>query len=174
MNVFVVYESRYGSTKGIAEFIAGRLRECGLDAEARSVDANPDPAAFDAVVLGSAVYLGRWMQGAVEYAERHRASLASRPVWLVSSGPLTLRDGVTVDDPDGVSQEIATLRETICPRGHRVFFGALDPGKLGFAKRAMRHLPAARAVLPEGDFRDWDAIGAWADGIAAAVQDQTS
>lgn len=132
MNILVVYASRYGSTKGIAEFIAGRLRERG----------------FDAVVLGSAVYLGRWMKEAAGFAERHRASLASWPVWLVSSGPLTLRDGVTLDEPDVVPREIATLRETIHPRGHRVFFGALDPGKLGFAQRAMRHLPAARAVLP--------------------------
>ena len=174
MNVLVVYASRYGSTKGIAEFIAGRLRQHGLDAEAQSVDANPDPAAFDAVVIGSAVYLGRWMKEAAGYAERHRSSLASRPVWLVSSGPLTLRDGVTVDDPDVVPHEVATLQDAIHPRGHRVFFGALDPGKLGFAQRTMRHLPAARAVLPEGDFRDWDAIGAWADEIAAAVQDHTS
>ena len=174
MNVLVVYASRYGSTKGIAEFIAGRLRERGLDAEALSVDASPDPAAFDAVVLGSAVYLGRWMKEAVAFAERHRASLTSRPAWLFSSGPLTLKDGVTMDDPDVVPQEIAALQEMIQPRGHRIFFGALDPGKLGFAQRALRHLPAARAVLPEGDFRDWNAISTWADEIAAVVQDLPS
>jgi len=170
MTVVVVYASRYGSTQGIAEFIAGRLREHGLDAEARSVEANPDPGAFDAVVLGSAVYLGRWMKEAAEFGERHRAALASRPVWLFSSGPLTLKEGVTVDDPDVVPTDIAALREAIHPRDHRVFFGALDPGKLGFAQRAMRHLPAARAVLPEGDFRDWDAIGAWADDIASGLR----
>ncbi len=174
MNVVVVYASRYGSTKGIAESIAARLRERGLEAEARSVDSNPDPGAYDAVVLGSAVYLGRWMKEAAEFAERNRAALASRPAWLFSSGPLTLKDGVTVDDPDVVPTDIASLRDAIHPRDHRVFFGALDPGKLGFAQRAMRMLPAARAVLPEGDFRDWDAIGAWADGIAAAVKDRTS
>jgi menaquinone-dependent protoporphyrinogen oxidase len=46
-----------------------------------------------------------------------------------------------------------------------VFFGAwdrskLDPAKLGFAKRIV----AKR--LPQGDFRDWAAIEAWADGVA--------
>ena len=174
MNVVVVYASRYGSTKGIAEFIAERLREQGLEAEARSVESNPDPGRYGAVVLGSAVYLGRWMQSAAEFAERNRAALASRPVWLFSSGPLTLKEGVTVDDPDVVPRRSPRSREAIHPRDHRVFFGALDPGKLGFAQRAMRRLPAARAVLPEGDFRDWDAIGAWADEIAAALQDPGS
>ncbi len=174
MSVVVVYASRYGSTKGIAGFIAERLRERGLEAEAQSVDSRPDPAQYDAVVLGSAVYLGRWLPPAAEYAERNRATLAARPAWLFSSGPLVLEEGATVDDPDLVPREIAALGEAIHPREHRVFFGALDPGRLGFAQRAMRRLPAARAALPEGDFRDWEAIGAWADGIAAALLAPTS
>ena len=169
MGVVVVYASRYGSTKGIAEFIAERLRERGLEAEARSVDSRPDPAQYDAVVLGSAVYLGRWMKEAAAFAEENRATLAARPAWLFSSGPLVLAEGATVDDPDLVPTEIAALGEAVHPRDHRVFLGALDPGRLGFAQRAMRALPAARAALPEGDFRDWEAIGAWADEIAAAV-----
>jgi menaquinone-dependent protoporphyrinogen oxidase len=169
MNVVVVYASRYGSTKGIAESIAERLRERGVEAEARSVDSNPDPGQYDAVVLGSAVFLGRWMQSAAEFAERNRAALTSRPVWLFSSGPLTLKEGVTVDDPDVIPTNIAALREALHPRDHRVFFGALDPDRLGFAQRAMRKLPAARAVLPEGDFRDWRTIEAWADEIATAL-----
>jgi menaquinone-dependent protoporphyrinogen oxidase len=126
--------------------------------------------AYDAVVLGSGVYLGRWMKGAAEFAERNREALVARPVWLFSSGPLTLKDGVTVDHPDVVPTDIAALRESIHPRDHRVFFGALDPKKLGFAQRGLRKLPAARAVLPEGDFRDWQNIEAWADGIAAALK----
>jgi menaquinone-dependent protoporphyrinogen oxidase len=36
MNAIVVYKSRYGSTRGIAEFIAETLREHGVQAEART------------------------------------------------------------------------------------------------------------------------------------------
>ena len=43
---------------------------------------------FDAVVLGSAVYMGQWMRPARELAERSAAALAARPVWLFSSGPV--------------------------------------------------------------------------------------
>jgi len=174
MNVAVVYASKYGSTEGIAEFIAERLRKQGLEAEALSVDSRPDPGQYDAVVLGSAVYLGRWMKEAAAFAEQNRAALASRPVWLFSSGPLALKEGATVDDPDVVPTDIAALRDTIHPRDHRVFFGALDPAKLGWGIRAMRTLPASRAVLPEGDFRNWEEIGVWADGIAAALRAEES
>ncbi len=80
MSAAVVYASRYGSTKGIAELITERPREQGLAAEARSADSRPDPERYDAVVLGGAVYLGRWMPSAVEFAERNRAVLApNRP-----------------------------------------------------------------------------------------------
>lgn len=142
-----------------------------LEAEARSVDASPDPAPFGAVVLGSAVYPGRWMKEAAETVERPRASLAARPASLFSSGPLVLEDGIAVDNPYVVPREIVTLQEALHPHVHRVFFGALDPGTLGFALRAMRHPPASRAVLPEGNSLDGNSIGTWADETEAALQD---
>ena len=57
-----------------------------------------------------------------------------------------------------VPKEIPEFTEALHPRGHHVFFGALDPAKLTFAERSLRKLPAARAALPEGDFRDWPEI----------------
>jgi menaquinone-dependent protoporphyrinogen oxidase len=56
--------------------------------------------------------------------------------------------------------------ETIHPREHHVFFGALDPGRLTFTGKTLRRLPAARAMMSEGDFRDWTEIEVWARSIA--------
>ena len=67
-------------------------------------------------------------------------------------------------------KEISGLEQAVQAQGHRVFFGALDPDTLGFAERAVRKLPAARAGLPEGDFRDWDEIDAWAAEIALKLR----
>lgn len=84
--------------------------------------------------------------------------LAERPVWLFSSGPLGTkatddqgRDLLTVTEP----KEIADFREAINPRGHQVFFGALDAKKLGFLHRLMFNLPANRdrKLFPDGDSR---------------------
>lgn len=174
MNVFVVYATRYGSTKGIAEFIADVLRKHGIGAEVRSVDQAINPEEYDAVVIGSAVYMGHWLEAASEFVRRNCTALANRPVWLFSSGPLGLgRDISGTNDPELEPKEIFTLQETIHPRDHRIFFGALDPKALGFTHRMIRKLPAARAILPEGDFRNWDDIATWVDSIARALAPAT-
>ncbi len=132
MNVIVIHANRYGSTGGIAEFIAEKLLEQEVQAEARRVNPRPDLGKYDAVVIGSAVYQGRWMKEAAEFVERNREALAARPIWLFGSGPLTLPDGIALDDPQMEPREIVGLRETIRSRDPRVFFGALDPARLEF------------------------------------------
>jgi menaquinone-dependent protoporphyrinogen oxidase len=161
VNVLVTYASKHGSTEGIARAIAERLSEAGIDVMARSVTEVPDASDAEAVVLGSAVYAGSWRKEATEWAQRNAAALSGRPVWLFSSGPL----GVEVDDAEEQPRELDELRTLLHPKEHRIFFGALDRSKLGFAERMM--VKAVKA--PEGDFRDWDAIRGWADEIAATL-----
>jgi len=169
MSTLVVYASKHGATQGIAERIAAKLGEAGQEAEARPVEAVDDLASYEAFVVGSAVYAGHWQKEASAFVQRNRTVLASRPVWLFSSGPLGTeatdgkgRDLTVAAEP----KEMAEFEGAIGPKGHRVFFGALDPGKLGFTVRAIRKLPAARTMLPEGDFRDWTEIDTWASSIA--------
>jgi len=169
MNVLVSYASRYGSTQGIAERIAERLSASGLQAQARPTKTASDLAGYEAYVIGSAAYMGSWLKEAAEFARGNEAVLATKPVWLFSSGPLGTgtkdaqgRDLLVASEP----KEFAEFKQTIKPRGLQVFYGALDPTRLGFRDRAIRALPAGRALLPEGDFRDWKAIEAWAESIA--------
>ena len=170
MKTVVVYASRYGSTKEVAEFIAEHLRQGRVSAEARSVETVSNPEDYDALVVGSAVYMQHWMDSAVKFVHEHDAALSERQVWLFSSGPLELPpELVAKNDLDIVPKEIPGLQETLKPRDHRVFFGALDPKKLSFKHRALRKLPAARPLLPEGDFRKWDEIKSWTDEIAQAL-----
>ena len=158
MAVLIVYASKHGSTQGIAEHIAEKLRQLGKEAVARPVDAVSDPGSYEAIVIGSAIYYGSWMKEATEWVRRSRAVLAERPVWLFSSGPL----GTEVKDAEEQPKEIAELQQAIRPRDQRIFFGALDHSRLSFAERLM-----AKAVrASEGDFRDWEAIEAWAASIA--------
>lgn len=80
--------SKYGFTKGIAEFIAEKLQQQGTQAEVQQVDAVHNPGDYDAFVIGSAVCMEHWMKEAAEFVMRNRSILASRPVWLFSSDPL--------------------------------------------------------------------------------------
>ena len=164
--VLVVVASRHGATaeigaalaRSIAESDAGRA--AGLAAVPVPADHRPDPAPFDAVLLGSAVYVGRWLEPAREYATRHADVLRTRPVWLFSSGPI----GAPPFPPDE-AYDVAALRELTRARGHRTFPGRLDKDRLSFGERAM--VTAMRA--PVGDFRDWDAVRAWGEEIAAQI-----
>ncbi len=162
MTVLVAYASKHGATEGIARAIADRLRELGVSADVQTVGDVEDLSDQDAVVLGSAVYAGSWMKEAVEFVHRYAEPLAERPVWLFSSGPL----GEQVKDDEEQPRQLAELRDLIAPIDHRIFFGALDRRKLGFGERMI--VKAVKA--PDGDFRDWDAIRAWADGIVAVLR----
>ena len=88
MSTLVVYASKHGATQGIAERIAAKLSEAGQGAKARPVAAVGDLTCYDAFVVGSAVYAAHWQKEASAFVQRNRAVLASKPVWLFSSGPL--------------------------------------------------------------------------------------
>lgn len=169
MNVLVAFASKRGATQGIAERIAEKLIASGLDAQARPVQALKDVSGYSAFVIVGAAYYGSWMDTAIDFVRGYEGILRAHPVWLASSGPLGTkktddhgRDLLTVSEP----KQFAEFKQSIRPRGVKVFYGALDEKKLGFAARAIRSLPAGRDLLPAGDFRDWPAIDAWAESIA--------
>jgi menaquinone-dependent protoporphyrinogen oxidase len=157
--VLVAYASKMGSTAEIAESIAATLRAAGLDATAQSVRVVTDLTAFDAVVLGSALYAAHWQRDANRFVARHLAALQDRPVWLFSSGPLDARLAAA-DLP--IAPQAAEVTAELTPRGHRTFGGRLDPDAPGLD-------PQVLATHPIGDFRDWAAITDWAASIAVEL-----
>ncbi len=161
MRVLVTAASRHGATDEIATTIGQALADAGLEAEVLPLATIDEVAGYSAVVLGSGVYVGRWLPEATAFVQRHAIELGARPVWLFSSGPIGVTDPKPAEDPAGV----ADLATSINARGHRVFRGRLDPGRLGFMERLM-----VRAVhAPVGDFRNPSEITAWARDIAAEL-----
>lgn len=180
----VVYASRHGGTAGIARRIAEVMEAAGAEVVLTDAVNQPEPGDFDAHVIGSGVYMGSWLKEALAFLERHRATLATRPVWLFSSGPLPGSSKETeVEDPitralgpadgpgSGGRKKVEELTEAIHPRDHRVFLGAFDPNDppKTMSERLVRMMPAAKQMLPTGDYREWDVIEAWARDIAAEV-----
>ena len=176
MKVLVAYASKYGSTKGIAEFIGEKLRQHGMQADVQEVHTIRNVGDYEAFVIGSAVYMFHWLKEARQFVSRNRALLASHPVWLFSSGPVGKETknakGMDLRDVSG-PKEIDELREAVKPRDHRVFFGVLDgsklTGTLALGYKMARMSKSAREEMPEGDFRDWNEIEAWANSIAATL-----
>lgn len=163
VNVLVAYSSKHGATAGIAQRIGARLRAAGAHADVLEVAYDPEPGAYDAVVLGSAVYMGAWRHDAVAFAHRHELVLAATPLWLFSSGPLA---EPSLEEP----KSVAELRAAFQPREHMVFAGALDKARLSLPERIV--ISAVGSQLKKdlaGDFRDWGTVDAWADGIAQSL-----
>ena len=178
MRVLVAFASRSGSTAEIADRIAERIRASGIDTDCISVTDHPLISAYDAFVIGSSVYVGRWEKDARAFIDAHAETLASHPTWLFSSGPLgtepTLENGEDKLSGAVEAGEVERLTAAVHPRGHVVFFGAFHADRAAFGIRMFRLLPAARKLLEEGDFRDWAAIERWGDEIAAVLQEERS
>jgi menaquinone-dependent protoporphyrinogen oxidase len=162
MKVLITVASRHEATRGIAEVIADELRTSGLDVDLFDAEAVPDVGAYEAVILGSAVYTGEWLSAAKHLVDFQGAALRKLPVWLFSSGPIGTAEAQTLDDPP----EVQLLMRTTGAREHRVFGGRLDKQRLEGAERSVRKVIDA----PQGDYRDLGMIIEWARSIALSLE----
>jgi menaquinone-dependent protoporphyrinogen oxidase len=160
MSVLVAYASKRGSTAEIAETVAATLRREGLKVCLDPAGEVQSLERFDAVVLGSAVYMKRWRGDARHFLKKHRKALRQRPFWVFSSGPV---GDPAQDNPDWMEPpELAEKVEELGGRGHAVFGGCLPTEPKGFIERAM----VEDTPREHRDRRDWDEIRAWAQQIA--------
>jgi menaquinone-dependent protoporphyrinogen oxidase len=160
MKVLVTVASKHGATREIGEAIAKVLKDRGHDVDCRPPEAVTELAGLDVVVLGSAVYAGRWRRPARDLVEKLGSQWRQREVWLFSSGPLGDPPEPVVDPVD-----LSPIRETTGARDHRLFAGKLDPKVLSFGEKAI----VGALHAPAGDFRDWSEIATWADSIADSL-----
>ena len=160
MRVLVVVGSKHGATFEIGEAIGAAIGAGGAQVDVVRADPAMSVAGYDAFVIGSSVYAGRWNRAVKDVVAAHAPVLRDRPVWLFSSGPIG-----DPPKPEEDPVDVAGIVEALSPLGHEVFAGRLDPNLLGFGERAV--VAALRA--PSGDFRDWNAIRAWGSAIAAEL-----
>jgi menaquinone-dependent protoporphyrinogen oxidase len=162
VKISLIAATRHGSTLEVAQFIADRLESHGHETvclEARDVDQIPDG---DAVVLGSPLYMGRWLKPARQIAERLGRSEEQRPIFVFTCGPLGTPPEPEPPTPDTLVPALAWKAVML-----EVFGGRLDLGALSGRERLV-----VRAVkASEGDFRDFTAIGDFAEAIAARLGD---
>lgn len=161
-NVLVAYASKHGSTAEIAEAVTQTLRDLGLNADCVGAGEVADLEPYDAVILGSAVYMKRWRGDAKHFLRKHGKDLARRPFWIFSSGPT---GDPSADNPAwNEPPRIVAKAETLGMRGHVVFGGRMPTEAHGPAKAMVENTP------PEyRDRRDWDQIRAWSAAVAAEL-----
>jgi len=158
VKVLLAVASKHGSTEEIAQAIAVQLRMADFAVDRRAIEDVASIEGYDAIILGSAVYMGRLLPEVHAFVEANKVQLNNMPVWLFSSGPI----GSPEPKPLGQAIDIEELVAAIHARSHRVFAGKLDKRELGLVER----IGAKVVGAPEGDFRDWEKIEAWARDIA--------
>ena len=168
--VLVAYATKYGATAEIAEKIGQVLRQAGLGVDVMPAERVSDVRAYKAVVVGSAVYIGQWRKQAAAFLRANEQALAERPVWLFSSGPTGEGDPVKLVQGWRLPTKLQPIADRIRPRDIVVFQGAANVEKMNFLEKWM----LKNVKAPAGDFRDWDAITAWATGIADALKEAGS
>ncbi len=151
MKVAVVYASKHGFTKGIAEYIRDKVSDNGIQAELVDATRAKAPGEYDAFIIGSVVFFGKWMREAHEFVTRNQEQLSHHPVWLFSSGPT----GKEKTDKKGrdlleasIPTDIAEFKRIINPRNHHVFYGGYDSTKEGgITGWFVRRVPAEQRGL---------------------------
>lgn len=166
MRILVTTASRHGSTQEIGAAVAETLTAAGHTVEQVPPEDVEAVDGYDAVVLGSAVYVGRLAASLRDLVERQGGQLAARPVWLFWSGPVDHGGRVTgeaatpPDDVETVARRV-NAREVVC------FGGRLRRADLGLAERALVALIDAQ----DGDRRDFEAVTEWAESVAVSLRD---
>ncbi|MEU0535489.1 flavodoxin domain-containing protein [Amycolatopsis tolypomycina] len=166
MKILVAVATRHGATREIAESVAtalgAALTDAGVQAQVEVRDAGlvRSVDGFDAVVIGSAVYLGHWLEPAKKLVESFSDELCRVPVWLFSSGPVGEQQH-PAEEPVAVEDLVHRLNA----RGHRLFGGKIDRRTLKFPERAV----VAALRVADADNRDWPMIRAWGREIGTSL-----
>ncbi len=164
--VLIAYASKHGATCEIAERIGAALRQAGFEVDGLPVGQARNLKAYQAAILGSAVYMGSWQKEFVQFLKAHQQDLAGLPVWLFSSGPTGEGDPLELVKGWRVPTAQQALVDSIRPREITIFHGSLEAKKLNFLERWI----IQRVNAKVGDFRDWKAIAAWADSITETLR----
>ena len=165
MVVLVVYASRFGATRSIAERIAVRLREHGQQVVVHPAERPIDAAIYDAVVVGSPVYNRAWLPAAADFVRRNLDALAGRPVRIFSVGGLRHpgrwgRIGVRT-----YPNQIRGFRGYVVPGTATTLHIRAPTGRYALDRTRPRSVFAGRF----GDFRDWQDVDTWANQVASAL-----
>jgi len=167
--ILVAYGTRYGSTREVAETVAATLGEQGIDTDVKQAREVRSLDGYDAVVLGTPLYLGALHKDVRALLEKNQVALECTPFALFALGPIKADDGI-----DGSRAQLINALAKLpvpAPASTAVFVGVYDPARLGFRDKMLTALPASPLHGEAGhDERDWDAIRSWAGGLGAQLR----
>jgi menaquinone-dependent protoporphyrinogen oxidase len=167
--ILVAYATKYGATAEIANKISSVLEKNGLEAEAKDINTLTDLEDFKAIVIGSAVYYGKWRKEAVRFVVDNSKKLAEKKVWIFSCGPTGEGEPLELTKGWRVPTKIEAFADEIEPKDIALFHGKIEPSEVnGFEKWIIKRVKA-----PVGDYRNWKAITDWTHEIIKEMKNNS-
>ncbi len=157
--VLVTYASKYGSTGGVADAIGKELCAKGVNADVVLIKDASSVGSYQGVVIGSAIYMGKWMSEAMDFVNKNQDILSQMPVayflvCMTLSQPTEKNRAKVLSYMDDILKAVPKIK----PVGIETFAGALNYNNLSWLNKKIMKSKGS----PEGDFRDWNAIRSWA------------
>lgn len=159
--ILVAYASQAGSTSGVADALGKQLASAGATVDVRRVSEVTDLGAYRAAVIGSAIHGGKWLPEAMSFVQANQSRLSQMPTACFLVGMMLAKDPAKYG-PEAVKwQEPA--RQLLKPVAEGYFTGAMRIKDYSLLEGIGMRIFLACVGMAEGDYRDWDAIRAWAD-----------
>lgn len=168
--VLVAYASFCGTTGGVAEAIGQVLCERGAKVDVRLVKNVDDITPYQALVIGSATRSSSWWPEAIEFVERNKEELSRKPVaYFLTCLALCKDTEASRRVARGYMDPVLKAVPDVKPVDMGFFAGVLDYSKLNLVYRMVMKSKMKKRGVPEGDFRDWNAIRSWAEGLCSPL-----
>ena len=162
--ILIAYTSRRGSTEEIARAIGKELEGAGYTVSVADMKGFASIDGFQAVVIGTPIYLGKVEKPVHAFVARNRDGLLQVPVAAFAVGITPVNS-----PPAAVEEVLGTFRaalEPVKPVAATMFAGRLEMSRMSFLERTI----IGGMKILTGDFRDWDAIKTWAKELPAVLK----
>jgi menaquinone-dependent protoporphyrinogen oxidase len=166
--ILVAYDSKHGATAEIAYRIFSSLQQEGHEAELLSLEKKTDPAPYDIIILGSAIYIGQWRKNAIKFLKKNEQLLSAKKTWIFSTGPTGEGETEVLLKGWKYPDNLKDIFEKIAPEDMIIFHGSIDEDKLN----KLEKLAIKMVKAPVGDFRDWQAVDDWVKKISESLKKQ--
>lgn len=164
--ILIVYDSGFGSTKEISEYIGKNLCNKGIQVDIKWIENLENFHGYDGYIFGSPIQYDKWKESMITFLDKHQENFINKPIAYFFTC-LTLSRDNEESKQQAIEYEnrLSKMFNTITPLSIGSFAGVLDYTKISFPQKAFAKVIFFALKVKEGDFRNWNQIKKWTDEI---------